>query len=379
MSSVSVPAHPSATPLSYLDRPAGDVWSHLRERGARPYGYGKGAFADALRALDLPAGSNVLLPALVPRRLPEPIRAAGLEPRFYRVRSDLRPDLGDLRERVDGDSAALVAVQYFGFPQPAFDDLAAVAAERGLALVDDSSHGALSERDGRPLGSLGDVGFASLYKLFPVPNGAVLYLGAGVDAPARSPAASLTAADYRYAAASAVESVANRAPVGGRLLRAPVSAATLLSRVAGRSGGSGAEAERNDGDAEADWDVPTSRLTVAALSRTDRSLVISRRRARYREWLELFERVDGAEPVFDGLPRGVCPWAFPVVCRDPVRILRPLRGRVAGAYAWPTLPREVHPRRYPTAERLSRTLVTLPVHQSIGDGRIPRLAGVFGG
>lgn len=365
-----VTARPSAAPSAYVGARPADPPTQLLN-GGRPYGYGKAAFADALRGLDIPAGASVLLPALVPHRLPEPIRAVGLEPRFYRVRSDLRPDVDDLLDRVDDDTAVLVGVQYFGFPQQALETLRDVADDEGLVLVDDGSHGALSERDGQPFGAHGDVGFSSLHKLLPVPNGAILYGGAELDTPERSVASSFTPADWLYATRAAIRAVEDRSPRNGRLLRAPLSAATLAGRLL-RRGGSG---DRGD----AGWDVPMSRLTLAYLSRMDRKRIVSRRRTRYREWLDVLGGVEGVEPVFEGLPPGVCPWKCPVVCADPIQLLGTLSGHVAGAFTWPSLPDVVAPREYPTATRLSQTVVALPVHQSIPERRIPSLATVFDG
>lgn len=120
-----------------------------------------------------------------------------------------------------------------------------------------------------------------------------------------------------------------------------------------------------------------SRLTLAYLSGLDPVRAVSRRRARYREWLAVLDDVEGVDPVFESLSTGVCPWRFPVVCADPMRLLATLSTHVAGAFTWPTLPDGVGPRAYPTATRLSRTLVTLPVHQSIPAGRIESLATLF--
>lgn len=368
-----VTAQPSAWPWAYVTTgPEKSPAAVLN--GGHPYGYGKGAFAAALRGLDLPSGASVLLPALVPHRLPEPVRAAGLEPRFYRVRDDLRPDVDDLCDRVD-DAAALVGVQYFGFPQSAFGALREVADDEGLVLVDDGSHGALSEHGGRPLGAHGDVGFASLHKLLPVPNGAVLYGGSGfdggVDSLGRSVASGVTPADYLYASRTTARAVRERAPRGGRLLESPLSAATLAGRHLRRRGSSH--------ETGRPWDVPMSRLTLAYLSGFDPVRAVSRRRARYREWLAVLDDIEGVDPVFESLPTGVCPWRFPAVCADPMRFLATLSTHVAGAFTWPTLPDGVGPRAYPTATRLSRSLVTLPVHQSIPAGRIESLATLFDG
>lgn len=363
-------ARPGAWPTAYLGG-AATVGVTDPERTAIPFGYGKGALAAALRALDLPSGANVLLPAAIPRRVPEAIRAAGVEPRFYRVDGSLRPDLADLRGRVDDESAALVAVQYFGFTQPSFAELRTIASEAGLVLVDDASHGALSRVDGRPLGSFGDVGFTSLHKLLPVPDGALLYVGDDRPAPTPPREVGLRVSDYRYATAAACRAVAAALPGEGRANRPPTN-----RNGHGRAPRSGAAIIKQcaavvDPHQPEDWSGPMSRLTRGYLAGFDPATVVARRRRRYREWLDVVARVDGAEPLFASLEPGVCPWVCPVVCSDPARFVRTTARRVGGAFRWPTLPEAVRPREYPAAERLSRTLVALPVHQCIPRGRIP--------
>lgn len=358
-----VGTRPGASPTAFL----GDLDDpvHTGSSGGLspvPFGTGKAAMAQFLRSLDPPADANVLLPAAIPHRFPEAIRAGGATPRYYRVDDALEPVVDDVRERVDDDTIALVVVQYFGFPQPRFDALREVADDEGLLLVDDSSHGALSERDGQPFGSFGDVGFTSLHKLLPVPDGALLYPGDRQVLPP-DPPESYGRETCRYLVAAgarrlAESTVARRVrPPGTTTLAAFLqTGATLLD--SGTPGG---------------WDVPMSRLTRASLARFDRDSVVAARRARYREWLDILDDVEGVGLVFESLPSGVCPWVCPVVCSDPMRFLRTTVERVGGTFRWPTLPDGVDSRSYPVATRLSRTLLALPVHQGLRPGLLSAL------
>lgn len=142
------------------------------------YGFGKAAFRDALETLDVDADENVLLPAYVPDGLVAPIRETGAEPRFYRIESDLGPVIGDVETRADQRTAAILAVDYFGFPAPRFEWVGDICDRYDAALVEDNAHAPISRQNGRVLGTRGDLGFTSFRKLLPVPDGAALYLDA---------------------------------------------------------------------------------------------------------------------------------------------------------------------------------------------------------
>lgn len=367
-----VGARPGAPPTAYLDTDESSVGSNLAG-GLRtlPFGSGKAAMAHAIRSLDPPPGATVLLPAAVPHRFPEAIRAAGATPRYYRVDDGLEPDLDDLQARVGDETVALVGVHYFGFAQSAFEALRDVADDEGLLLVDDSSHGALSERGGRPFGSFGDVGFTSLHKLLPIPDGALLYSGGDdrftSDLPARSTPSAVE--ESRYVAAAAARWIAETIPHVGPASDVGRGASSTLQTLA----------DLADPTPYSDWDRGMSRTTRAFLETVDRERIVARRRARYREWLDVLGGVEGVVPLFETLPDGVCPWVCPVVCSDPMRFLRTVGRRVGGTFRWPKLPDTVDARSYPTADRLSRTLVALPVHHGIRRGHIRALVSARDG
>jgi hypothetical protein len=313
---------------------------------------GKGALAAALDLLD--AGGNVLLPAAVPAGVPGAVRAAGAEPRFYRVRGDLQPAYADLLRRADRDTDALVVVHYFGVPQPRTDDLLALADAAGVPVVEDNSHAALSRRNGRLLGTEGTVGFTSLHKTLPVPNGAVLY-GRGVDLPDAG-APEWSRADLRFCARRAF--------------------AALPSLPSPRSGLPGTGDDDRADDAADPAAIhernrePLSPLTPPLLARIDPGAVVERRRAGYRRWATRLEGVAGVAPLFDALPDGACPWAFPAVCADPDRVRAALGGR---GFGWPRLPPAVDGAPdYPAANACARRLVALPV--GVERATIDRLA-----
>lgn len=319
--------------------------------------HGKVALTAALDLLD--ATGNVLLPACIPAGVVGTLRARGVTPRFYRVQGDLQVAYADLLRRADSDTDALVVVHYFGIPQPRMDDLLDLAATINVPVIDDNSHAALSRRGDRLLGTEGTVGFTSLHKTLPVPNGAVLY-GRGVDLPSNgAPAWSRT--DLRFCA--------------GRVL----SRLPSLPHPDGRDG----DGETDESDADTTDPqliherarVPLSPLTPPLLSRIDPERVVERRCASYRRWAALLDGVEGIEPLFGALPDGACPWMFPAICADPDAVLAALDGR---GFVWPRLPPAVAgDPEYPVANACARRLVALPVG-GVAPATIDRLAEAIG-
>ncbi len=85
----------------------------------------------------------------------------GLEPVFAECRPDtFQVDVDDLASRLEG-AAGILATHVFGAPCPV-EQLEALAADTGLALVLDAAHALGASRKGRPIGGFGDAEVFSL-------------------------------------------------------------------------------------------------------------------------------------------------------------------------------------------------------------------------
>lgn len=128
---------------------------------------GTDALALALRALGIGGGDEVIVPALTFTGTAQAVLHCGAKPRFADVDPITRClDPAAVLAAVGPRTAAILPVHLFGYPadMPA---LAALAAQYGLAMVEDcaQSHGATL--DGRPLGSFGH---AAAYSFYPTKN-----------------------------------------------------------------------------------------------------------------------------------------------------------------------------------------------------------------
>ncbi|GAB3664417.1 DegT/DnrJ/EryC1/StrS family aminotransferase [Halopiger thermotolerans] len=368
-----------------------------RARAHTYYGSGKVALRDGLAGL-VESGQNVLIPAYLPDAVAEPFRDLDLEPRYYRVRPSFAPDFADLEARIDDETAAVMSVNYFGFPQPGLEEVAALADEYDCYHIDDNAHAPLSVADGRLLGTDGDVGIASLWKLLPVPNGAVLYRNSDAAIEAYEPSEHAGVRDrvglgdgafvLKSAARNVLDGVGGTGASLGSLLGG--SARADDRRDANRNGteteppendrtepDGGTTLEEGDegkdppavGTPEEryeDGKTPMAKLSKHVLENADPDRIRERRRTNFRTWCRVLADRDDLAVVYDDLPEGICPQAFPVRAAHPDDLVATFEDRGVGAYTWPRLSTTVRDGpAYETARRLSETIVALPVHQHI--------------
>ncbi|MFC7213107.1 DegT/DnrJ/EryC1/StrS family aminotransferase [Saliphagus sp. GCM10025334] len=345
--------HP--TVASYLERHADEM---------AYYGSSKAALRDGLATLlakDEEAATNVLLPAYLPDAVVEPIRELGLEPRHYAITESLAPNRRDFESRIDGRTLAVVSVNYFGFPQPEFDVIETLVDEYDCYHVEDNAHGPLSLDRGRLLGTRGDVGVTSLWKLLAIPNGAALYLS-DPNVSARFEPSTLAGVEGRVRQADLAfvcKSLATDALDRSGTIRDAVTGFVATNRSTEEIPDPNQRYEASK--------RRLSRLSASVIAGSNPDEIRSRRRENYRAWTSLFANRPDVDPLFETLPPGVCPQVFPVRTDRPERLRRLLESHgVDGVHTWPRLSRSVleNP-AYETAHRLSETVVLLPVHQHV--------------
>lgn len=146
-----------------------DVFAR-RQGGGRAVttSYGRMAAYYILKALDLPAGSEVIFPALTFWVVPEMARAAGLVPVF----ADVDPvtfnlDPGGLERAITPRTRAVVPTHVYGLPCD-MDEILALARRHGLKVVEDCAHALGASYRGRPVGTLGDAALFSFQVLKPL-------------------------------------------------------------------------------------------------------------------------------------------------------------------------------------------------------------------
>jgi dTDP-4-amino-4,6-dideoxygalactose transaminase len=127
---------------------------------------GTTALHAALDGLGIGDGDTVLTTPFTFVATANAVRLVGAEPIF----ADIDPETYNLdpdavRERLreaDGNVDCILAVHLYGHPA-AMDELSAIADEYDVPLVEDCAQAHGARHDGRPVGSIGDVGCFSFY------------------------------------------------------------------------------------------------------------------------------------------------------------------------------------------------------------------------
>ncbi len=130
--------------------------------------YGRMAFSYILKALELPPGSEIVLPALTFWVVPELARAAGLTVVFADVDpATFTMDPAALERAITPHTRAIVPTHLYGLPCD-MEAIMTIANRRGLHVIEDCAHALGAACCGRPVGTFGDAGFFSFQTLKPL-------------------------------------------------------------------------------------------------------------------------------------------------------------------------------------------------------------------
>ncbi|MEO8257624.1 MAG: aminotransferase class I/II-fold pyridoxal phosphate-dependent enzyme [Acidobacteriota bacterium] len=130
--------------------------------------YGRMAFYYVLKALDLPPGSEIVLPALTFWVVPEIARVAGLKVVFADVDpTTFTMDPQAFERAITPATRAVVPTHLYGLSCD-MDAIMAVASRHKLRVIEDCAHALGATFGGRPVGTFGDAGFFSFQTLKPL-------------------------------------------------------------------------------------------------------------------------------------------------------------------------------------------------------------------
>ncbi len=136
----------------------------------RYYSLARQALVDALLLGGVKDGDRVLVPGFICKDVVASIHTVRATPVFYQVDELLAP----INLHADESIRAIIAVNYFGFPQN-LDAFKRESQRFGAVLIEDNAHGFLSsDTTNSPLGTRGDLGIISIRKSLRIPDGAQL-------------------------------------------------------------------------------------------------------------------------------------------------------------------------------------------------------------
>jgi dTDP-4-amino-4,6-dideoxygalactose transaminase len=124
---------------------------------------GTDALILALRACNVYAGDEVLIPTLTFVATGSAVSALGARPVFADIdRATLNLDIADVRRRITPKTKAIIAVHLHGLAAD-MDPLREIAKGRGVPLIEDNAQAIGATYKGRRTGSLGDIACISFY------------------------------------------------------------------------------------------------------------------------------------------------------------------------------------------------------------------------
>ncbi|MBI4667950.1 MAG: aminotransferase class V-fold PLP-dependent enzyme [Elusimicrobia bacterium] len=307
-------------------------------------GYGRSALEYGYRLLGLGAGDEILYPDFICDVVMVPAKKLGIAVRFYPTDDTLCPDLYAARRLLNQQTRAMLAVNYFGFPQP-FAAIKNFCREHGLFFIEDNAQGFLSKQEDTPLGLFGDISIFSMRKTIPLINGAAL----------------LVNLDGYAAQCQNLSKLAVELPQERNFLKAIKTAVKRQGRRWNCS---------VDGLLAKPWEIPESGSTenedlnygfspgaLAALRKYDFTDECLRRRNAFQHWLDWSGRRNDVAAVFSLLPEGVVPYAFPAYVRDRRAWLEWGRKNHIRVSTWPTLPKWVAGHRPAVCQRTERLVI----------------------
>jgi dTDP-4-amino-4,6-dideoxygalactose transaminase len=121
-----------------------------------------------LRAMDLPPGSEVIVPAFTFWVVPEIVRVAGLKPVFADIDpSTFTLDPAAVERAITSRTRAVLPTHLYGMACD-MDPILELAQRHGLKVIEDCAHSLGATYKGRMVGTLGDASFFSFQAFKPL-------------------------------------------------------------------------------------------------------------------------------------------------------------------------------------------------------------------
>ena len=129
----------------------------------------------SLKALDLPRGARVLIPAFTFAAVPSSVVHADCQPVLCEVGSNYRIVLEDFEAKLDQDISAVIISHMRGHTSD-MDAIMALCDARGIPVIEDAAHSLGTTWHGRRIGTIGRIGCFSFqsYKMINAGEGGIL-------------------------------------------------------------------------------------------------------------------------------------------------------------------------------------------------------------
>ncbi|SLN76044.1 UDP-4-amino-4-deoxy-L-arabinose--oxoglutarate aminotransferase [Ruegeria meonggei] len=336
------------------------------------------AIRAACDVLGLQAGDEVLAPAYNCGSELDPLVHAGLKVRLYPVDADLLVAPERIEPLITNRTKAVYVIHYFGMLQP---DLAAVRSlcdRHGLRMIEDCALSLLSGKAPAE-GYTGDVSVFCFHKFAPVLQGGALVVNAP-DLKVGNPFP-------RPAPGKPVVKTLARAGLANVL--GPSRSQRMLRRLRGQRHEE-APCGAQPGALE---DMPRhyyfdpglcgrgiSAFAARSLQAFSASGMIAARQRNWRRYCQHLNGMQGIRMLLPELGPHSCPLTMPVVVDERDHVARELQARGIGATPWwAGFSRNLDWMGQDGAMALKDTVLSLPLHQFLGDEHVDYIMSVLQG
>jgi len=330
------------------------------------YPLGRDALLSGLVALGLKKGDSVIIPAYMCDSTIKPLKAYGFNLVFIDIEKNLSLSIDKLKKVIKGNQIkALLVVHYFGLTQN-FDKVIDTCREFDVKVIEDASHGFMSQLSRSKDSINSDAEIFSMRKSLPVVDGGALRLsndGSNVIKVGDFQCVSL-ASDLRYLLQRFLEKIVTS--LGVNIYDKYIN--NIKSKL--RSKDSDEIYDFNTRSCQASWQLKKYLSNGKHLQDAQRTIVNNfnhlSQALKSMGFRLLVESVESVE-------RNVVPQAC-IVYDDKGGLVDYLRSKGIGAWRWPDeeMSEEVaqNSEHYPNAVFFDEKLVLIPIHQSLGSRQI---------
>jgi len=321
-------------PTSYITSSRNILAIHDPSQNIRFFSLGRHAFKSALQSLEIGPSDTVLVPSFLCKEMLAPIHESGATPIFYDIDFSLNANLLPK----DSSIKAVLAVNYFGFPQE-LSNFKLYCSNNNIALIEDNAHGFLSaDLNGEALGTRGDYGIFSYRKTLPIRSGASLLLNSQKHI--------LKHNQIPYTSNGTSVSQKIRVALDWlekkfKIQLIPFSK-TLIRSL--RKILLGYKIKPASDVLEYSTPLPENPPTslVYSIRSLNIAAEINRRRLLYEHFHERLFKI-GIKPVFGSLTKGVCPYGYPFFANDALalKVVKIAKDSGFDCYKWPELPSSI--------------------------------------
>jgi len=338
---------------------------------------GRYALAEAIKRASRRKKGAVLLPSFHCRSMVEPALYLGTKICFYRMMADLCPDFAALslvlkRDRIN--PSVLILPHYFGFPN-AIETARRFCAENDIVLIEDCAHAFYGTHHSQPLGTFGSYAIASIWKLLPARDGAVLLDNNNVHATGRLQQPWLNEIKSLYV----LFQKWRERKVNSYAALQRIDPAFVLAQARQIALSAQSKKESLDDKAElkyfssAKFKYSGLQTSYWLMKRSAHTNIALQRRENYFKWLEAIKSIPEVTPLFPGLPEGVVPYAFPLLADSDGLIFHLLK--LAGIPIWRW--EDMALTDCSVAEDYRLRLLQLPCHQELKQKELDWMIGIL--